>query len=129
MAKKPHLRPGREIKEGFAAIGQMQQDVVVAIREVDAAIKSLPRGQDKRSLLAEQDELKRQSGLFPEHEPRRSPREDWPSERLAKAIELKDAARKWKVSGRLDKASKCLNDARAVEREAALRRAAERGRI
>jgi hypothetical protein len=129
MAKIPQLLSGREIKEMMRATRQMHEGIGEAIRRLDAAIDALPPGPDKRSLRVTQDELKQWSGLFPEHEPRRLPRADWTSERLtAKAIELKDAARKWNAAGRFDKAKKCLEDARSAERDAALRRTTERKR-
>jgi hypothetical protein len=122
MSKLPALLPGRDIKAMLAATRQTQEGIGDAIRKLDAAIDRLPPSQEKRSLRARQDELKQQAGLFPDHEPSRSPRESWPAEQLtAKAIELKDAARKWKVTGRLDKARECLKEARSLEEQAALR--------
>lgn len=129
MAKTPSLLPGRDIKNMIAATIRMQADLVRSVLEIDEAIKRLPNGRDKRSIRADHDELKRQLGLLSERAPSRPPRNDWSSERLAaKAIELKDAARRWKAAGRLDKANKCLGEARVIEREAAHRRAAERKR-
>jgi type IV secretory pathway VirD2 relaxase len=127
MAKLPRLLSGREIKEMMAATRQTHEGIGEAIRRLDVAIDALPPGQDRRSLRATQDELKQQSGLFPEHEPRRIPRADWTSEQLMlKAVGLKDAARKWTAAGRLDKAKKCLEEASSVERDAGLRRTTER---
>jgi hypothetical protein len=120
MTETPKLLPGREIKRRIAAVREQQNDLLKAIQAVDEKIRSLPPGEAKRRLRADQDELKRQSGLCPE--PPRAPREDWPAEKwVGKSIELKEAARKWKLAGRLYKAKKFLTEARIAENKAAYR--------
>jgi hypothetical protein len=129
MAKPRPPKPGDEIKKNITAIREMREGLMKDFQRVDAKINRMPSGQDKRSMREDQNKLKRQSGLFDESELYRSPRQDWSSEQLmATATHLKDAARKWKAGGQLDRANECLSEAVTIEREAADRRAAERER-
>ena len=107
----------------LADLLETQEDVLRDVESIDAAIKSLRSGPEKRALRIAQNELKGQLGLLPAQEASRPSREDWsPEKLLTKAVEMKDAARKWSAAGHDKKAEHCLREARGLERSADAKR-------
>ena len=123
MMKLPELLPGHKIRRMLAALLEMQQDILRDVENIDSAIKKFSPSAERRALRIAQNDLKEQLGLLPANGASRPAREEWsPEKLLTKAVEMKEAARKWSAAGHVKKAEHCLKEARGLERSADAKR-------